>query len=47
MSLNERKSYLIAIKRRYRNARKSDKKTILDEFCMVCSYNRKYAIILS
>ena len=46
MSLNERKSYLIAIKRRYRKARKSDKKTILDEFCQVCGYNRKYAIRL-
>ena len=46
MSLNERKSYLIAIKRRYLEARKSDKKTILDEFCQVCGYNRKYAIRL-
>ena len=46
MSLSERKSYLIAIKRRYLEASKSDKKTILDEFCNVCGYNRKYAIRL-
>ena len=46
MSPNERKSYLIAIKRRYLKAKKLDKKTILDEFCKVCRYNRKYAIRL-
>ena len=46
MSLSERKSYLIAIKRRYLKAKKADKKTILDEFCNICNYNRKYAIRL-
>ncbi len=46
MSLSERKSYLIAIKRRNLKANKLDKKFILDEFCNVCHYNRKYAIRL-
>ena len=46
MSPKERKSYLIAIKRRYLKASKTAKQIILDEFCHVCSYNRKYAIRL-
>ena len=36
--------YLSKIKPRYQKAKKLDKVTILDEFCSVCGYNRKYAI---
>ena len=46
MGKNERRAYLKAIRCRYRRARKRDKVTILDEFCCVCGYNRKYAIRL-
>lgn len=44
MNLSERKSYLITIKRRYLEASKIDKSRILDEFCQVCGYHRKYAV---
>jgi len=43
---NERQAYLKAIRSRYRRARKKAKITILDEFCSVCGYHRKYAIRL-
>ena len=46
MGKNERQAYLKAIRSRYRRARKKVKVTILDEFCSVCGYNRKYAIRL-
>lgn len=46
MGYQERKSYLAAILLRYANANKSEKIKILDEFCAVCEYNRKYAIRL-
>ena len=46
MGKNERQAYLKAIRSRYRRARKKAKVTILDEFCSVCEYNRKYAIRL-
>lgn len=46
MGKNERQAYLKAIRTRYRRARKRAKVTILDEFCAVCGYNRKYAIRL-
>lgn len=46
MGINERQAYLKAIRARYRRARKKIKVTILDEFCAVCGYNRKYAIRL-
>ena len=46
MGKNERQAYLKAIRLRYRRARKKVKVTILDEFCSVCGYNRKYAIRL-
>ena len=46
MGKNERQAYLKAIRSRYRRARKKVKVTILDEFCAVCGYNRKYAIRL-
>lgn len=46
MGHQERKSYLLAILLRYVNASRSEKIKILDEFCAVCGYNRKYAIRL-
>jgi len=39
-----RKAFLLAIKKRYREGDRATKKLILDEFCEVCGYNRKYAI---
>ncbi len=44
MKPSEKKEYLAAIRARYHRAGKREKKTILDEFCLVCEYNRKYAI---
>ena len=44
MGHNERQSYLSAIKERYSKAKRADKTKILDEFCAVCGFNRKYAI---
>ena len=44
MGKSERATYLKAIRSRYRKANKKQKTTILDEFCAVCRYNRKYAI---
>lgn len=44
MSPAIKKEYFEKIKERYKKANKKTKKTILDEFCMVCGYARKYAI---
>lgn len=44
MSRNEKRAYLEAIKRRYRKSSRQQKTKILDEFCAVCKYNRKYAV---
>ncbi len=41
-----RREYLRAIYRRYREATKEMRGTILDEFCVNCGYARKYAIRL-
>ena len=46
MVKSARREYLEAIRKRYRKARKKDKKPILDEFCANCGYHRKYAIRL-
>ena len=46
MGHKERSVYLEAIRERYATANRKDKKRILDEFCAVCGYNRKYAIRL-
>lgn len=46
MSEQARKEYLSEIKERYKSASKTEKKQILDEFCSICKYNRKYAIRL-
>jgi hypothetical protein len=44
MGKNERKAYLEAIRGRYRKASRAAKTRILDEFCAVCGYHRKYAL---
>lgn len=44
MGKNERQAYLKAIQVRYRRATRQAKAAILDEFCAVCGYHRKYAI---
>jgi len=44
MGKKEKRAYLAAIHRRYRRADRKAKGAILDEFCEVCGYNRKYAI---
>jgi hypothetical protein len=41
-----KREYLQAIVPRYRQARRKGKQAILDEFCHLCGYNRKYAIRL-
>jgi len=41
-----RREYLRAIYDRYRGSNSDEKGMILDEFCRVCGYNRKYAIRL-
>lgn len=46
MSEKAKQEYLLEIKERYKSADKKEKIKILDEFCSVCSYNRKYAIRL-
>ncbi len=46
MSKKSKLEYLNAIKARYKNSSKLEKHKILDEFCKVCCYNRKYAIHL-
>jgi hypothetical protein len=44
MGKNSRREYFRAIYKRYRRAGLAEKGQILDEFCRVCRYNRKYAI---
>lgn len=46
MVLRSRREYLEAIRGRYRRAGRKEKAVILDEFCVNCGYNRKYAIRL-
>lgn len=46
MSPEEKRAYLSAIGRRYKRADRKKKSKILDEFCAVCHYHRKYAIRL-
>ena len=46
MVLRSRREYLEAIRLRYYRSSKKDKAVILDEFCSICGYNRKYAIRL-
>jgi hypothetical protein len=46
MSNSAKNEYLLEIRKRYSSASKTEKSLILDEFCTVCGYNRKYAIRL-
>jgi len=46
MSQKSKWEYLKAIYTRYRKASKELRALILDEFCQVCGYHRKYAIRL-
>jgi hypothetical protein len=46
MGPNTRREYLATIRPRYLKADKAGKSRILDEFCAVCDYRRKYAIRL-
>ena len=46
MPIEARKQYLRAIIERYKKASRREKNIILNEFCEVCKYNRKYAILI-
>jgi hypothetical protein len=46
MGPEAKREYVKAIRGRYRKAEKKRKTVILDEFCEVCGYQRKYAIRL-
>ena len=46
MGKDARKAYLLAIRKRYHHSDKAAKQIILNEFCSVCGYCRKYAIRL-
>ncbi len=45
MSKQSREEYYKEIAKRYRNSDKDTKSKILNEFCEVCGYNRKYACL--
>ncbi len=46
MARQSKREYLRSIQERYRRARRAEKTAMLEEFCKVCGYNRKYAIWL-
>ena len=46
MGKREKRAYLEAIRERYRKSDRAGKAAILDEFCAICGFNRKYAIRL-
>ncbi len=46
MARLSKREYLGSIYKRYRHARRAEKGMMLEEFCKVCGYNRKYAIWL-
>jgi hypothetical protein len=46
MPIEARREYLKAIIERYEKANRRQKSIILTEFCEVCGYNRKYAIMI-
>ena len=46
MARQSKREYLRSIHKRYRQGRRSEKTAMLEEFCKVCGYNRKYAIWL-
>ncbi len=45
MSRKSKREYLLAIWERYQRVGKCFKGKILDEFCEVCGYSRKYAVL--
>ena len=45
LSMKERDSVTKEIANRYKNARKKEKKTILNEYISLTGFNRKYAIL--
>lgn len=46
MGQKSKRAYLLAIWERYQRVGRRFKTKILDEFCSVCGYSRKYAIRL-
>ena len=46
MGMHSKRQYLQTIRLRYKYATRKQKSNILNEFCSVCGYNRKYAICL-
>ena len=46
MARQSKREYLRSIHERYRRARRAEKTAMLEQFCKVCGYNRKYAIWL-
>ena len=46
MARRSKREYLRSIYERYRQAQRAEKKMMIEEFCKVCGYNRKYAIWL-
>ena len=46
MSLSSKQEYLGRIYGRYQRAGREHKSKILDEFCAVCGYHRKFALRL-
>jgi hypothetical protein len=46
MPIEARREYLKALVERYKKATRKQKTIILTEFCEVCGYNRKYAILI-
>ena len=46
MSPRSKREYIEAVHRRYKEASRSERTIMLNEFCATCGYNRKYAIRL-
>ncbi len=46
MTLQEKRAYLKELRKRYQGAERTLQSKILDEFCAICGYHRKYAIRL-
>lgn len=46
MPIEARRQYLMAVIERYQKAKRKEKNLILNEFCQICRYNRKYAIYI-
>ena len=46
MARQSKREYLRSIHKRYRQGSRTEKTAMLEEFCKVCGYNRKYAIWL-